>query len=244
VWSNVYDGRYFRARTQWYRIQKVISATSLALATEFTEDDVSAGTYKIVAKQIALDPEARWISNTMIYPRFRRPLNKISMAEMDLRYPERQLVGGPPDDWCQTEDLINTDGKRCLAIEVYPYSTNAETLNYIFWKRPDALRPDAEVPNVIDGYQLKEGVLIDIAQYNAAKYAKPGKDFSIEAAAYWRNESRQQRTTWERIILDVARQDRGVDDLTFILQMTRSYGYGRGEVRTARDEVYARGNRP
>src|SRR3990167_3279764 len=83
VWTSIHDGRYFRARTNWYRISKATSNTALVLDREFTEDDVAAGSYSIIAKQIALDPEARWISNTFTHPRFRKPLDKLSMAEMD-----------------------------------------------------------------------------------------------------------------------------------------------------------------
>ena len=80
--------------------------------------------------------------------------------------------------------------------------------------------------------------------YNASKMATPGAGFNLEAAAYWRNEYRSQMTTWERIILDVGKNDKGVDDLTFMLQMSRSRGYGPGDIRNAHDEVWSRGNRP
>lgn len=242
VWTAALQGRYLRIKTNWYRVQAVVSATSLVLATPYTEETVTSATYKIIAKQIPLSPDARWISNTLVNPRMRWPLDKYSLAEFELQFPDRILTGSPPQAWCQTADTLDADGKLCLAVEVYPYPTNAETLNYVYWKRPPAFKSQDELPNVIDGYQLKEGILIDIAQYNASKYAKPD-NFNIEAAAYWRNESRQQRTAWERVVLDVAKQDRGVDDLTFILQMTRSYGTG-GAIRTARDEVFSRGNRP
>lgn len=245
AWTNALEGRFIRFSVNWYKILKVASATSMTLDQPLSEASVTAGTYKIVSRQIPVDAEARWLSTAIVHTRLRRPLDLISLPEFDAKYPERQLVGPPPVIWCQTEDAINADGAKCFAIEVYPYPTEAEMLNYVYWKEPPLMKPEEEVPRVIDGYQLKEGTLINVMQYNASMYAKPGPKFSLEAAAYWRNEFRQQSTTWERIILDVGKQDRGVDDLTFILQTTRSHmnWYASG-IHNAHDEVYSRGRRP
>lgn len=245
AWTKDLEGRFMRMRVNWYKVMQVPSATSIVLNQQFSEDSVSAGTYHIVAKQVALDPEARWISNDLVHSRMRRPLDKLSMAEMDTKYPDRQMIGPSPMAWCQTADIVNTDGKLCMAVEVYPYPTQAELLNYVFWKIPPAHKPEEEIPRVIDEYQLKEGVLVNVMQYVAAQCANPGSPkFDVNAAGYWRNEFRQQNTTWERVILDVGKQDRGVDDLTFILQMTRSHAGWYGGIHTASDEIYSRGRRP
>jgi hypothetical protein len=245
AWTADLEDRFIRARVNWYKVLKVASATSITIDQPFSEDSVAGGTYHIIAKQIPLDEEARWIGNDLVHSRLRRPLDKISMAEMDVKYPERLIVGPPPVAWCQTQDALNTNGKLCLAVEVYPYPTNAEMLHYVFWKIPPLYKPEEEIPRVLDMYQLKEGTLINVMQYNAAQCANPQSlKFSIEAAVYWRNEFRQQNTTWERIILDVGKQDRGTDDLTFILQMTRSHMGWYSGIHTAHDEIYSRGRRP
>ena len=243
-WTAELDGRFIRLRVNWYKV-RVMSATTIVIDQPFSEDDVAGGTYHIVAKQIALDAEARWISNDLVHSRLRRPLDKISMAEMDTRYPERMVIGPSPIVWCQTEDVIDANGMKCMAVEVFPYPIQAELLHYVFWKRPPSYKPEEEIPRVLDEYQLKEGVLINVMQYMASQCANPkSPKFDVNAAGYWRNEFRQQNTTWERIILDVGKQDRGVDDLTFILQMTRSHMGWYSGIHTAHDEIYSRGRRP
>jgi len=245
AWTKDLENRFVRFRVNWYKVVQVSSATLIVLDQPLSEDDVAAGTYHVVAKQIPLDADARWISNDIVHARMRRPLDKMSMAEMDTKFPERQVIGPTPIAWCQTEDVINADGKQCMAVEVYPYPTQAELLHYIFWRTPGDCKPEEEIPRVIDEHQLVEGTLVNVMQYMAAQCANPqSPKFSMEAAAYWRNEFRQQNTTWERIILDIGRQDRGVDDLTFILQMTRSHTNWYSGIHTAADEVYSRGRRP
>ena len=241
AWTSDVVGRFFRARANWYRIKSVV-ASALQLDQQFSEDSVSAASYKIVARQIALDANARWIGDKVVHPRMRRPLDgPLSQVELDYAAPDRQLVGSPPTVWSQTQDVVNAAGQKCIAIEVYPYPTQAELLYYIFWPAPPTLMRSDEVPRVIDDQQLKEGTLIDVMRHNASRAATTGK---MEEAAYWRNEYRQQMTTWRDIIRDIGKQDKGVDDLTFILQLTRSQGGEGGDIRTAREEIWARGNRP
>ena len=245
AWTPALVGRFLRVRVNWYKVVSVPSTTSLVLNQPFSEDDAAAVSYRIVARLLTLQADARWISNDVVHPRFRRPLDKITLAEMDTKYPGRDSVGPQPYEWCQTPDELDADGKKCITIEVYPYPTQAEMLAYAYWKAPPLHAMEDEVPREIDGYQLKEGVLINVMQYNAAQCANPqSPKFNIEAAGYWRNEFRQQNTTWERIILDIAKNDKGVDDSTFILQMTRSHGSWRGGIHTAHDEVWSRGRRP
>lgn len=241
-WISTLADSYLRVQTNWYKIAEVRDATHIELTQPYSESPTGTGlTYKIVQRNVALAPDARWISNVMVHNRMRRPLDgPLAASELDLKFPERILVGGVPNFWGQSEDVIS-EGKKCLGVEIYPYPAQSEMFSYVYWKQPELFKPNEEVPRVVDGYQLKEGVLIDVMQYNASKAIKEAK---VDVAAYWRNESRAQRTTWERVVLDVGKNDRGVDDLTFILQLTRSHMGWYGGIHTAQDEIMSRGRRP
>lgn len=243
AWTNELEGRYFRVHTVWYKVLKVQSATAIVLDQEYTEPDATAASYHIVARQVSLGPRVKWFSDTMVHVRMRRPLDHLGMGELDFIDPERLLVGPPPDRWAQTEDLIDAEGRNVQACEFYPYPTQAETIAFVFWEEPKQLGRQDHIPNSVDDYQLKEGVLIDIMRHNASKAAN-AVPAQIEAAAYWRNEYRAQETIWQKVTLEVGRQQKGVDDLTLILSMTRSPSGSYYDIQTARDEVYSRGNRP
>ena len=82
-------------------------------------------------------------------------------------------------------------------IELYPYSSITELLYYVFYRAPDTLRLQDQVPPNIDNHVLKEGALIDAYRYEAGKAAKKG---DVNIAGFWRNESRAQETSWEKTI--------------------------------------------
>ena len=226
--SSQVEKSHFRGRVAWHEIESV-SGTDLTLKSIYTEDDVTAGSYKIVQRFIALDSRARWLG-TFLHVRHRRPVDRISLAELNMRSPSRQSVSVGPTVYTE----IGTDANEARLIEMFPYPQKAELILYVFWSVPPELQRDSLIPIGIDAYVLREGALIDIMRYESAKAMQAG---NVEAAAFWRNEYRAQSTSWERNILEAARTDKGSDDMTMIFE--RHGTRFDTDIRTARDQVYA-----
>jgi hypothetical protein len=124
-------------------------------------------------------------------------------------------------------------------IEVYPPPENSEIIRYIFWDMPTALTITSTLPLQIDPYIFKEGMLIDAYRYMKAKAILAG---NLEAAAMYRNDEMTSMTKWEKFIQQAIKADRGVDDISLILQTARRgawRGQG-GDYRTAHDIVFDR----
>ena len=105
------------------------------------------------------------------------------------------------------------------------------------WFRIEVRGAD-NIPTEVDAYVLKEGALIDAFRYRMSQEANANR---IEAAGFWRNESRAQETKWEQYIMEAARTDRGVDDVTFMLNYLGISGHGGYDIIDAHDEVWIRG---
>ncbi len=233
-------GKYIRCATAWHRINDfaiVPTGFELHLDSPYTEDSNAAASYRIVDRFKELDTSVRWISQTMVCMRRRTPVEMSTQKEIDLVDPSRVLVlGYGPTVWCE----IGSSEKGAKLIEFYPFSERVETIHFVYWPEPPVLKPEDDLPPGIDAYALTEGAMIDAMRYEAAKATRAGNN---DSAALWTNAYRSQSTQWERIILDVIRTDRGVDDLQFILRTTR-YRYPGTAITNARDEIFARGIRP
>jgi hypothetical protein len=225
-------GWHLRTRTNWSRVVARVGPATLRLASPQTEGDNVAATYQLVRRYVPLAPEARWLTQDgFVLQRTWTPLRPQPLAALDYQAPSRPLVGPWPLTWTQVESLA--DGT--IQIEFYPISSQIETVSYVYWAVPPELAMDAEVPSTIDAGVLVEGALHDAMRYNAAKAANAG---NIEAAGYWRNEYRAQNLVWERRILEAIRTDRGLDDVTLILQMQNAYYGVPQDLMTARDHIW------
>jgi len=236
VWTSAVIGRYFRPTTSWYRIDNLVGG-ELRLDSTFAEDAVSAGSYKIVQRFAELPPEVRYLG-TFVHTRFRRALQVQTAVEMDYNFPDRITVSsaGPQ----LVIDFGYADNGNRL-IEVYPYSTESEIIHYVYWEVTPDLQIGDLLPYSVDEYALKEGVLIDLMRREAAKAARAGK---VDEAAFWRNDYRAQETKWEKVKAQMLRADKGVDDITLILRNAGIDTTRSGVIKTAAEEVWARGNRP
>ena len=228
-------GRSIRVQEQeWYLIEQVVG-TTLVLQVPYVSATVAGAGYQIAARQVALDPTARWLSQTgMIHMRTATPLGNISLDLLNIRAPQRNRCSSPPQVWAEVDRL--PDGTK--RIEFYPYPSVNEVIHYVFWSVPPDLGFDTLLPKEIDGYVLKEGALVDAMRYEASKAARAGQ---ADVAAYWRNEYRMQETVWRDKMRDAARTDRGVDDVSFILQGFRGNGWGwaYGDIATAHQQVWS-----
>lgn len=227
----------------WYPVS-TYAAPNLTLGNVYTEETTVGNGWLLLKHLHPLAADARWLGK-FVYPRRRRALEMRSLHMLDYSAPERQLTAAGP--WyvaeatnvpSTTTDLGTAGRKR---VELYPYSTVDDSVYYTYWALPSELGLTDSLPAEIDPYVLREGVLIDVYRYRASQMANAG---NIEAAGYWRNESRAQATSWKDQLMDATKADRGQDDVSFILHATGLGGIDRRDIVTARDEVYARGNRP
>ena len=223
---------YFKvgAGSTWYQLNVVSSETGLSLVSNLAEDSVVGGSYKIVKRTHSLASDVRWLGS-VVFPRIRRDLKRYSRDEFDISFPGRIIDSRYPEAFC--EDGVDSSGY--IQLEIYPPPKEAELLRYVYWSLPTDLTLSSTIPQKVDDYILKEGTLVDI--YRKAKVAQIEKG-NIDAASVYANEEAKQRTIWNRLIKDAIRTQRGVDDVTFIIE---SFG-GRkrtGDISTAREHVYS-----
>ncbi len=227
-------GRHLRVRSAWYKIS-AYSAPTITLASAFSEDSGAGLGYHVTQRFSALATDVRWIG-TLVHMRLRTALRNVSVSVLDHYYPDRVLTASYPLYWAEVGEHDTTKAKQ---LEIYPYSPQSEIIHYVYWKEPVVLALSDEIPSHCDSSLLREGALIDLFRFKAAQAADRAQ---VEIAAFWRNESQVQRTLWERMCLTGMKQDRGIDDVSFVLQKAGLYPYG--DIVDARGEIYARGNRP
>lgn len=229
------EGYHFRGAIVWYRVVGLTPDSDLMLASPFTETDLAAGSsYVLALREHELDLRAR---NPEFFVHMRRhyTFRPIAPEFLDSFAPERpDTTSGP-----RYATIVGSGVNGGVRIELYPLSTQAETLHYVYRELPVRLRATDTLPAVIDGYILKEGVLIDIMRWEQAKAAHAGQ---VEAAALWRNDARAQETRWREMVNQAILQDRGPDDLTFVTQTAAGYGgaFGPRDITSASDHVWSR----
>ena len=236
--TNIIEERYFRTHTTWYKIER-FNGTYFTLSSPFSENGGSLVAYRIVPRYVALHPSVRFLGDVFVNMRLRRPLDRLSQTQLDSLFPERTLVGSPISYWSEAGVALDANGLQCKVIEFYPYDTYDELMSFVYWEEPSVHAPDDEIPKGVDSFTLGEGALINLYRSEMTKALQAGK---ADIAGTWRNEARAQETAWERRISEAIRNDRGTDDITFILQLA-DYGLAR-DIKTGRDEVFLRGNNP
>lgn len=242
AWSQSIVGRYFRARSVWHKIVSYDSAAgTFQLSSQSAEESLTAVSYNIVERYVKLPATVKWLGETFVHYRLRNPLRRLSLVELDMIAPARDLVGSPPASWTEVEESVDSEGKRVRQVEFYPVDQNDELLYYVYWETPPLYTLNDELPLNIDDYVLREGVLIDIFRYEMGRALNTGK---AEIAATWRNEARAQSTSWEKNILEAIKSDRGADDVSFILSTIGGGSAHPTAITNARDQIYAQGNRP
>lgn len=236
TWSSAVVGRYFQTRNVWAKIASINGTPALTLDVASTEETVTGAAYRIVQRYATLPTDVQYLSGYFVHQRRRRPVYVGGMPELEILQPDRLYrVGGPE---YIAESGVNTT-TRARQIEVYPYSTQAEVLEFRYWAKPTTYALTDELPSFITTNELKEGVLIDVMRWKMAEaLRKNDKD----GAAHWRNEYRAQETRWaSKSLPALIKRDQAIEDLGLVM---RAPGGARREVRTARDEVYVRGARP
>jgi hypothetical protein len=221
---------YFRTRTAWYKIASVTNDTTLTLATAFSEDTVSDGSYQIVKPTHALASDARWLG-TFVFPRLRYKIPTVSAAEIDIEDPGRLLAEGSPLKVAQ----VGVDASNLIKVEIYPPPKETELVRYSYWSLPTDLEMVSDIPPQIDQHVLKEGTLIDFYRACKVRHAEAGH---VELAAFYSHEERKQATSWKGFIQDAIRTNNATDEMTFLIEGFGGTRVG-GDIRTARDHVLA-----
>lgn len=233
-WTEGVVGCHLRVSTAWYEIVSWNGTDTLTLDGPYAEDDATGAGYRIVKRYHDMPIDARHLG-TFVWDRQWTGLERISQAELDHVAPARQNVGTGPHFVCEASPHMNLSPRR---VELYPYSDTSELVHFTYWMEPPLLEPQSLIPGDIPLHVLREGALIDLYRYEAARQANAG---NVEAAGFWRNESRAQTTQWEtRTINDAIRADNDMDDVRFV-----AYSIGRtiladGDIMTARQQVWTR----
>lgn len=222
---------YFRSNSTWYKIESIESDTSLTLSSPFSEDSTTSSSYTIVKRHHPLASDARWTGD-FFHSRLSHQLELISLEELNSYAPRRPLTSSTPFYVSQ----IGTNSSGLLLYEIYPTPATTELINYIYWTLPTTLLLSTTIPQVIDPYVLKEGVLIDLYRYEKSRAIRAG---NIEEAMVWRNDEKAQDGVWKKAIKDAIRTSRGADDISLILDMFHgSSSRTTYDQRTARDYIY------
>jgi hypothetical protein len=152
----------------------------------------------------------------------------MSPQELDISSPGRMVYSGYPRQVAQ----VGVDANNYLRVEFYPVPSDVELVQYVYWKQPTDLTLSSTIPQNIDAYVLKEGVLVDA--YRAAKIDSAAKG-SFEAAALFGNEEQKQRTLWNKYLADAYRTAQAQEDKILILEGFGGYsGFG-DDITNGRD---------
>ena len=149
---------YIRPASAWYEVASVGGETAITLSSDYAEDTIStAKSYHACQRYYSLASDARWIGGFLM-TRLQKPLEVISIEELDSLAPGRTIVGSHPAYVSQ----LGVDSSNNVRVEVYPPPKNTEILHYVYWSLPTELSVSSTIPDIIDDYTLKEGVLIDV----------------------------------------------------------------------------------
>lgn len=244
-------GQWFRLMqgSVWYRIAQVAQGTNwtLTLETPYASDNQGAGifsqsptqtnlAYYIVPRFVNLPAEVRQIG-TMVLDAMSRPLDRKSEDELNYLFTARFLIAFPP--WCYAvmgSDLGATGQPK--QVEFYPWPQASTTIHYTYWTTPPALGLSDPVPPTIDPDILRTGAIADSHFQEAAKALREGK---VEAGVAFRNMGNQEESKFLAKVPRAIRNDRGSDDLAFILKRRPRVPLTDDPIKGAYENFLARG---
>jgi len=122
--------------------------------------------------------------------------------------------------------------------EFYPWPQASTTIHYTYWANPPELKIDDFIPPTIDKDILVAGVSADAWAQEAATMLRTGKVAEAQAARNW---SREENQRFQAMIGRAMRNDRGSEDLRFILRRRRAIPPDFDPIQTAYENWYASG---
>jgi len=231
AWTADLVGRYFQVAEAWYKITDRQGAT-LILETPIVEATQATTAYRIVARYLPLADDVRRLGTFELEER-RWRIKLVSLQTLDVHHPIRWFTTSGPTMVAE----FGSDPQGRKLCEFYPYSSVAMHCTYRYVARPPILEQRDTIPGSIDGYVLKEGVLIDVMRYNAAKKAQQG---DINTAGFWRNEARVQEGKYEDLMLRAIQSDRGSEAVEVWLRAS-GWPQAPSVIRDAHDQLAAVG---
>ena len=220
---------YIRIREAWYKIASVASDTSLTLSQAYSEASGSDVTYAIAKRTHSLNASVRWLGE-FIFPRLRYNLVRMGLAELEITYPGRHQAQMYPTCWAQQG--VDDDGT--VTVEIYPPPRETELIKYTYWEIPNRLGFLDTIPNQIDPYVLKEGVLIDFYRHLMVLNLQNG---SVEVGSLYMKAEMDQQKIWNRAILDAVKTQKAANDVSFALKYWKDSSIR--DIKTARDQIYS-----
>ena len=224
-WPDGFTGLFFRPQigTTWYRISQARANGEIILETPFAYDNsylVTTNTlvqtdvsFYIVQRYTALDPTARQLGQFMA-DFIMRPLRIISQDQMNMMVPGRLLVSTYPQFVAELNSNADETGYPKM-VEIYPPPLNSVTIHYTYWQNPPILKRGDFLPPTIDPDVIRTGATIDAANNMFGKLMRAGK---MEEAVTYRNIANQEATNFERKVQRAIKNDRGEDDVKYILR--------------------------
>lgn len=239
AWSSLLRGRHFRILNDWYLIDEISSITkAVTLEVPYAQSTAAGVSYSIIQRFVPLPAHTRHFSS-FVHGTLRVPIRIISYEELDQYAPDRPSIGQAPKVCCEVGSTFNSQDEAVRQVEFYPYDQADAVIRYLYWPDPPSLQMEDELPVGMDEDVLREGALIDLMRYKMAQFIDAGK---VEPAALMRNEYRAQATSWEQLVSQTIREDKGDDDM---LTMVQEAGVGLTNmgITTAHDYVYSRWGR-
>src|SRR6185503_13544791 len=136
AWTSALVGRYLRARQTWYEIVDVLSPTVLTLGSAFTEADATGSGVTIVQRYVALPATVRF-ATSFVLGRNWTPLDSVSLRALDDLHAPGRFYSSTLGSGGGYVAHVGYDASRGGQLyEVYPYSTQPETLHYVYWATP------------------------------------------------------------------------------------------------------------
>lgn len=246
-YPNGFQGLWFRPQMgqTWYRIAQV-EGNTITLETPFANDNnqvFASGspatniTYYIVPRYVELAPDARQLG-VFVCDFMYRPLQLMSEDQLNVMAPNRFWVWAYPQIVAELNSNLLTTGQPKV-VEIYPWPVQSVTMHYTYWQTPPRLALTDVIPPTIDQDILRTGAMVDAALNMAGKMARQG---NLEQAAYFTNLSNQQETKWNEKVGRAIRNDRGAEDLKFMLHRGwRQFPVDWDPVKTAYQNFIARG---
>jgi hypothetical protein len=231
-WPDGFTGPFFRPQIgiTWYEIADAYVANgvgTVVLTTPFAFDNsylltsppppppiVQSGvSFYILPRFYPLAPDARQLGVFMCDFVF-RPLTVVSEDQLNMMVPSRFLVSTYPQFVAEMNSNLDQTGVP-KQVEIYPPPTNSVTVHYTYYATPKILAWEDFLPPTIDPDTIRSGAMSQLAFNQSGKAARAG---DLELAAYFRNIGNQERTAFENKVPKAIRNDRGIEDVKFILK--------------------------
>lgn len=205
-WTSALDGRQLiiGGKSPFYTVT-ITSPTTLTLDRPWADEDQAAVTYSI--EQIYVTAPSDFIG-------FRRAVSPVDEWRLHTNITQEQVdLIDPTRNWNGTPRALlpappTSAGLR--RFEVWPRSTAARFIHYLYTRRPSLLSAASDRPIFpIRGDLIRHGALVELCSFPGTKQL-PNVWFDLNAAGFWQDR-------FEKGIAQAQREDQGIaqTDVTY-----------------------------